>query len=52
MRNELNDDLENIDKRLRFHETMGTIIGTSGVYVGLTINYHKVSSNFFVSFME
>ena len=47
MRNEINDDLENIDKRLKFNTNMGTIIGTAGTGAGLTINYHKVSGDFF-----
>ena len=50
MRNELNDYLENIDKRLRVNVTMD--IRTTGRCVGLTINYPKGSGDLFVSFME
>ena len=50
--NELNYDLENIDKRLRVNVTIESVIRTIGRCVGLKINYPKGSSDLFVTSME
>ena len=52
MRNELHDDLENINKRLRGNVTMESVIKTTGRCVELTRIYHNGSSDLFVVFIE